>query len=156
MSGSGDEVQLVLFRVGPQTFALNIFQVERILRYQEPTPLPGAPAFLEGVFPHAGRSIPLVDLRKRFGESARVRDDTRVILLADEEVGLVVDAVQAVRKLAAEAIAPASSLLQGLAAECVQATVVADAQTVILLAPSRLLSSTEQIALRDLLAEAPE
>jgi purine-binding chemotaxis protein CheW len=154
MTESGDEIQLVIFRVGSQAFALNIFQVERILRYQEPTPLPGAPPFLEGVFPLGERTIPLIDLRKRFDLPARVRDDTRVILLAEEGVGVVVDTVVAVRKVPADAVMPPSPLLQGLAAACVHATVVADDRTVVLLAPSRLLSSTERIALRDLLAEA--
>ena len=44
--------------------------------------------------------------------------------------------------------------LPGLAAECVQATVVADGRTIVLLAATRLLSTTEQIALRDLQVEA--
>jgi purine-binding chemotaxis protein CheW len=153
---SGDEVQIVVFRVGPQAFALNIFQVERVLRYQEATPLPGAPPFLEGVFPHDDRSVPLVDLRKRFGEPARVRDDTRVIVLGQDDggFGIAVDAVLAVRKVAAEEIQPPSPMLTGLAAECVRATIVADGRTIVLLAAGRLLSTTEQIALRDLQAEA--
>jgi len=153
---SGDEVQLVIFRVGSQAFALNIFQVERVLRYQEATPVPGAPPFLVGVFPHGDRTIPLVDLRTRFGEPARVRDDTRVIVLGQDAggVGIVVDAVLAVRKVAAEAIVPPSPLLRGLAAECVQATVAADGRTIVLLAAGRLLTTTEQVALRDLLVEA--
>lgn len=154
---SGDEVQLVIFRVGSQAFALNIFQVERVLRYQEATPVPGAPPFLDGVFPHGDRTIPLVDLRKRFGEPARVRDDTRVIVLSQDDggVGIVVDAVLAVQKVAAEEIVPPSPLLRGLAAECVQATVTADRRTIVLLAAGRLLTTTEQVALRDLLVEAP-
>jgi chemotaxis signal transduction protein len=96
-----------------------------------------------------------VDLRKRFGEPARVRDETRVIVLTEEAggVGLGVDAVLAVRKVAAADVAAPSPLLQGLAAECVQATTVADGRTIVLLAPQRLLSSTEQIALRELLTE---
>jgi purine-binding chemotaxis protein CheW len=153
---AGDEVQLVIFRVGSQMFALNIFQVERVLRYQDATPVPGAPPFLEGVFSHGNRSIPLVDLRTRFGEPARVRDETRVIVLGQDDgaVGIVVDAVLAVRKVAAETIVPPPPVLRGLAAECVQATVVADGRTIVLLAAGRLLTSTEQIALRDLLAEA--
>lgn len=155
---AGDEVQLVLFRIGPQTFALNIFQVERIVRYQEPTPLPGAPAFLEGVFAYGDRSVPLLDLRKRFDEPARVRDETRIIILTDDAggAGTVVDAVTSVRKVPAADITPPSTLLQGLAAACVQATVVVDKRTVVLLAPQRLLSSTERIALSDLLAEAAD
>lgn len=154
MTESGDEIQLVVFRVGSQAFALNIFDVERILRYQEPTPLPGAPPFLEGVFALGERSLPLVDLRRRFEAAARVREETRVILLAEDGVGIVVDAVLAVRKVPASAVVPPSPLLQGLAAECVQATVGIDGRTVVLLAPQRLLTSTERIALGDLLAEA--
>jgi purine-binding chemotaxis protein CheW len=153
---SGDEIQFVIFRVGSQAFALNIFQVERVLRYQEATPLPGAPPFLEGVFAYGDRPIPLVDLRKRFAEPARIRDETRVIVLGQDEgsLGIVVDAVLAVRKVAAAEIVPPSPALRGLAAECVQATIVADGRTIVVLAAGRLLTTTEQIALRDLLAEA--
>jgi len=153
---SGDEIQLVVFRVGSQAFALNIFEVERVLRYQEATPLPGAPPFLEGVFAYGDRTVPLVDLRTRFGEPARVRDETRVIVLAQDDgaVGIAVDAVLAVRKVAADDVIPPSPALRGLAAECVQATIVAEGRTIVLLAAGRLLTTTEQIALRDLLAEA--
>jgi len=101
------------------------------------------------------RIIPLIDLRTWFDVPARVRVDTRIVLRAEEGVGIVVDAVLAVRKVPADTVVPPSPLLQGLAAACVHATVVADDRTVVLLAPSRLLSSTERIALSDLLAEAP-
>src|SRR5207302_882301 len=40
-----DDVQLVTFKVAGQDFAFNIFQVERILRYEAPAPLPKAPDF---------------------------------------------------------------------------------------------------------------
>src|SRR6266849_2860086 len=73
----GDDVQLVTFKVGGQDFAFNIFQVERILRYEAPAPLPKAPEFLEGVLQYQGGAIPLVDLRKRLGAAARHREGTR-------------------------------------------------------------------------------
>ena len=153
---TGDEVQLVVFRVGSQPFAVNIFQVERVLRYQEPTPLPNAPAFLEGVFPHGDRAVPLVDLRRRLGLPAQIREDTRVMILALDigPVGIAVDAVLAVRKVPAGAIAPPGSLVKGLAAEFIQGVVVADGRTIVILAPARLLNSTEQVTLRDLMVEA--
>lgn len=154
---AGDEVQLVVFRVGSQPFAVNIFQVERVLRYQEPTPLPNAPAFLEGIFPHGNRAIPLIDLRRRLGLPAPVREDTRVVILALDvgPVGVVVDAVLSVRKVGAAAIAPPGPLVRGLAAEFIQGVVVMDSRSVVILAPSRLLTSTEQVTLRDLAVEAP-
>ncbi|MDH3497513.1 MAG: chemotaxis protein CheW [Gemmatimonadota bacterium] len=153
---TGDEVQLVLFRVGSQSFALTIFQVERVLRYQEPTPLPNAPAFLEGVFPYGDRAVPLVDLRRRLGVPAPVRDETRVIVVQLDVglVGLAVDAVLTVRKVAAGAITPPTPLVQGLAAEFIHGLVVVDTRTVVVLAVSRLLTSQEQVALRDLTVEA--
>jgi purine-binding chemotaxis protein CheW len=153
---TGDDVQLVVFRVGSQAFAVNIFEAERILRYQEPTPLPGCPAFLEGVFPFGEHVIPLIDLRKRLGVPAPVRDETRVVVLGLEvgPVGVVVDAVLAVRKVPAAAITPPSGLVKGLAAEYVHGITVVDGRTVVILAAGRLFSSTEQISLRDLLVEA--
>jgi purine-binding chemotaxis protein CheW len=153
---TGDEVQLVVFRVGSQAFAVNIFQAERVLRYQEPTPLPDAPAFLEGVFPFGEQVIPLVDLRKRLEVAAPVRDETRVVVLSLDvgPVGVVVDAVLAVRKVPADAISPPSTLVKGLAAEFISGIVVLEGRTVVILAAARLLSSTEQVSLRDFLVEA--
>jgi purine-binding chemotaxis protein CheW len=153
---AGDEVQLVVFRVGSQPFAVNIFQVERVLRYQEPTPLPNAPAFLEGIFPHGNRAVPLVDLRRRLGLPAPVREDTRVVILTLDvgPVGMVVDAVLSVRKVSAAAIAPPGPLVRGLAAAFIQGVVVVDGRSVVILAPSKLLTSTEQLTLKDLTVEA--
>ena len=37
---AADEIQLVTFRVGPQELALDILQIERILRYTSPARLP--------------------------------------------------------------------------------------------------------------------
>src|SRR5213076_2355749 len=73
---AGDDVQLVTFKVAGQDFAFSIFQVERILRYEAPAPLPKAPDFLEGVLPYQGAAIPLVDLRKRVGVPAPHREET--------------------------------------------------------------------------------
>ena len=41
---TGDDVQLVAFRLAGQEFAFNIFQVERILRHEAAAPLPKAKA----------------------------------------------------------------------------------------------------------------
>ena len=45
---TGDDVQVVTFRVGRQEFAFDILQVERILRYSPPSPLPKAPRVSRG------------------------------------------------------------------------------------------------------------
>ncbi len=145
----GDDVQLVTFKVGGQEFAFNIFQVERILRYEAPSPLPKAPDFLEGVLQYQGTAIPLIDLRKRLGVAAPLREETRTIVFEWDggKIGVVVDAVMEVMQVAASEIAPPPSLVKGLAAEYINGLVVKDGRTIIVLNTGRLLSSTEKLAL---------
>lgn len=146
---AGDDVQLVTFKVAGQDFAFNIFQVERILRYEAPAPLPKAPDFLEGVLQYQGVAIPLVDLRKRLGVPAPHREETRSVILEWEggKLGVVVDAVTEVRQVAAEQITAPPAIVKGLAAAYITGLVVTDGRTIIVLNTARLLSSQEKVAL---------
>src|SRR5437763_14237103 len=114
-----DDVQFFTFKVADQYFAFNIFQVERILRYEAPAPLPKAPDFLEGVLPYQGAAIPLVDLRKRLGVPAPHREETRSVILEWEggKLGVVVDAVTEVRQVAAEQITAPPGIVKTMEAE---------------------------------------
>ena len=146
----GDEVQLVTFKVGGQDFAFNIFQVERILRYEAPAPLPKAPEFLEGVVRYAGGAVPLVDLRKRLGITAPLREDTRTIILEFEggKIGIIVDAVTEVLQVAAQSVTPPPGIVKGLAADYISGLVVQNGRTIIVLNTNKLLTSQEKLALQ--------
>ena len=150
---NGDNVQVVVFRVGGQEFAFDIFHVLRILEYQAPAPLPKAPPFLEGVLTVQGAVVPVIDLRSRF-ELGRVdrTDQTRVMVLDCEgqQIGAVVDAVVAVTRVAVSRIAPPPPVVRGLAAEYVQGIITLPERTIILLQTARLLTSSERIVLEDL------
>lgn len=147
----GDDVQLVTFKVGGQEFAFNIFQVERILRYEAPAPLPKAPEFLEGVVQYQGVAVPLVDLRKRLNTAAPLRDDTRTVILEFEggKIGVVVDAVTEVLQVAAQAITPPPGIVKGLAAEYIAGLVVQNGRTIVVLNTNKLLNAKEKLLLRD-------
>ena len=155
MAEGGDEIQLVVFRVAGGEFAFNIFQVERVLRYQPPEPLPSAPAFLEGVLPYGDGVVPVIDLRKRTGVAAEVGGETRVVVVELEHgrVGVVVDAVREVLRVPAERVAPPPPLVRGLAAQYIAGIVRLAQRTVVVLAASQLLASKERIALKALLVE---
>lgn len=154
---AGDDVQLVTFKVAGQDFAFNIFQVERILRYETPAPLPQAPEFLEGVLQYQGTAVPLVDLRKRLGVPAPHREETRNVILEWEggKLGVVVDAVTEVLQVAAERITSPPGIVKGLAAEYITGLVVTDGRTIIVVNTARLLSSTEKLALETALEHRP-
>ena len=97
----GDDIQVVTFRVGGQEFAFDILQVERILRYTAPSPLPKAPDFLEGVMPYGDGAVPVLDLRKRFELEASIREETRLMILELEKqrVAVLVDEVREVMRV---------------------------------------------------------
>ena len=152
---AGDDIQLVAFKVAGQDFAFNIFQVERILRYEAPAPLPKAPDFLEGVLRYQGVAVPLVDLRKRLGVAAPLREETRTVILEWEggKLGVVVDAVTEVLQVAAPEITSPPRIVKGLAAEYIAGLVVKDGRTIIVLNTARLLTSQEKVALETVVKE---
>lgn len=146
----GDDIQVVVFRVGGQEFAFNVFQVQRILRHQPPAPLPKAPPFLEGVIRVQDAVVPVIDMRKRFElAEAPLREETRVVVVECDAlvVAIVVDAVREVLRVDASAVTAPPSVVRGLAAEYIQGIITHGARTIILLQTSRLLTSAERIAL---------
>src|SRR5258705_374566 len=140
---SGDDVQLVTFKVGGQDFAFNIFQVERILRYEAPAPLPKAPEFLEGVLQYQGGAIPLVDLRKRLGAAAPLREDTRTVILEIDggKIGMIVDTATGAIQVAGQAVTPPPGIVKGLAAEYISGLVVQNGRTIVGLNTNKLLNA---------------
>lgn len=69
---SADQMETwVLFVVDEQTYALQLSEVERIVRAVEVKRLPEVPAHIRGVVNVQGRVLPVVDLRTRFGERPR-------------------------------------------------------------------------------------
>jgi purine-binding chemotaxis protein CheW len=146
---TGDDVQLVIFKVGRQEFAFDILQVERILRYTAPSPLPKAPQFLEGVLPYEGSAVPVIDLRKRFELDASIREETRLMVLELEaqRVAVVVDEVREVMRIDSTAIAAPGPMVSGLAAVYIGGIITQSERTIIILNSRKLLSSTERLAL---------
>jgi purine-binding chemotaxis protein CheW len=146
---TADELQFVTFRVGSQEFALNIFQVERILRYTKPATLPKAPDYLEGVVPYAGGIVPVIDLRKRLNVEARLREETRLMVLELEgqRVAVLVDQVLEVLRVDTRTITAPPPMVRGLAAGYISGIIARPGRTIVVLNAGRLFSSTERLAL---------
>jgi purine-binding chemotaxis protein CheW len=149
---TGDDIQVVTFRVGRQEFAFDILQVERILRYAAPSPLPKAPQFLEGVMPYGGGAVPVIDLRKRFELDAAIREETRLMVLELEtqRVAVLVDEVREVMRVDTTTIAAPGPMVSGLAAAYISGIITRPGRTIIILNARKLLSSTERLALDQL------
>jgi purine-binding chemotaxis protein CheW len=103
------ELQVVGFRIGNETYGVRIGAVREIVRVPEITAVPSAPEMIEGVINLRGKIIPVMDLRKRFGQSDIQPDKKNRILVVELEkklVGLIVNAASEVLKIAPSEIEP--------------------------------------------------
>jgi purine-binding chemotaxis protein CheW len=103
------DLQIVGFRVGSETFGVPIESVHEIVRMMDITSVPDAPAYIEGVINLRGKIIPVIDLRKRFGEKEIKSSKKNRILVAEvgtKMVGLVVDSASEVLKMPPSDIDP--------------------------------------------------
>ena len=107
-------VELVVFTLHGQSFALRLGAVERIVRVAQITSLPSAPAIVLGVVNIQGRVVPVVDLCKRFGLPARdieLSDHLIVARTLRRPVALLVAAVKGVIDCLPSQLAPGGDSL---------------------------------------------
>ena len=96
------ELQVVGFRIGRETFGLPIALVREIVRVPEITSVPNAPEYIEGVINLRGRIIPVVDMRKRFGEEVTLPSKKNRIVVVELEarlIGLLVNSASEVLRI---------------------------------------------------------
>ena len=109
----GKRVEYLAFGLAGETYAVAIQLVAEILRPLPITEVPRAPETVLGVVSVRGKLVTVIDLRRRFNLPPATIDRRSRILLTDahnEQVGLLVDDVQQVWRLASEEIEPASVL----------------------------------------------
>jgi purine-binding chemotaxis protein CheW len=105
-----DTVQIVGFILGDGHYGLDIMGVEEIIRMLDITPVPRAPAFVEGIINLRGRIIPVVDLRKRLHMTPLPHSgNTRIVVMKVDErrLGFIVDKVEEVMDIAVHTIGDA-------------------------------------------------
>lgn len=95
------DLQVVGFRIGNETYGVRTSAVREIVRVPEITAVPSAPDIIEGVINLRGKIIPVMDLRKRFGQVYTVADKKNRILVVEIDnklIGLIVNAASEVLK----------------------------------------------------------
>jgi purine-binding chemotaxis protein CheW len=101
--------EFLTFRLGAESYGIEILKVQEIRGYETPTAIANAPAFIKGVINLRGVIVPVLDLRIKFKLPQANYDDFTVVIIlniAGRVVGVVVDAVSDVLTLAVEAIRP--------------------------------------------------
>jgi purine-binding chemotaxis protein CheW len=105
--------QYLTFKLGDETFALDVAEVREILDFTTVTKVPRTPSFMRGVINLRGSVVPVMDLRLKFGMSATQQTVDSCIIVVEMTmegdsivIGVLADAVQEVIDLEPEQIEP--------------------------------------------------
>ncbi len=135
--------QLLPFKLGEETYALELTEIQEVVENRSVYPLPSAPDMVAGAIGFHGRIIPVVDLSILLGFPTGPRSE-RLIVLTDDNgpVALAVDRLLPVLNV---------DLLQGILtqsnseADCIRAVLNWQEEMISLLDLAQLQKTVEQL-----------
>jgi purine-binding chemotaxis protein CheW len=145
-----DSWQYLTFRLGDESFGIDVLKVREILDLVEVTKVPRSPEYMLGVINLRGSVVPVVDLRKRFGIECgeRTKDNCIIVLeinFGDElvKVGIVGDMVEEVIDLTSDQVEPPPKLGTQLQADFIVGMGKQGEDFIILLDIDKIFSADE-------------
>jgi purine-binding chemotaxis protein CheW len=136
----------ILFELAGTTYGLSSRVIQQMEMVEHITPVPNAPAFVEGVVFSRGQVVPAVNLRRRFGFE-KVPHDLRTRLLvvahAGRSVGLLVDTAREFVAVPADAIQSPPEALSGTSGKYVQSIAKLGERLVLILDVDEILNFTQ-------------
>jgi purine-binding chemotaxis protein CheW len=103
-------MQVVSFKLGDETYGIEITKIREIILVGEITQIPETPAYVKGLINLRSTVIPVIDLRSRFSlAAAELTAESRIMVLhvGSRTIGIVVDSVNEVLRVTGEQISPA-------------------------------------------------
>jgi len=157
LAATADSMQLVSFNMGEETYGIEITKIREIILMGQITQVPETPHYIKGLINLRSTVIPVIDLRARFGlAESETTDDSRIMVLnvGDRTIGIVVDAVSEVLRVAGDQISPAPPTVASLGNEYMTGLVRLDEQLLILLDVDKLFGEEETAAIDEASAGA--
>lgn len=87
--------EVAAFKINNEEFALEIQDVQEIIKYTDVTAIPEAPKFIDGLINLRGVVIPIISLPQRLGFEKQITSKSKILIcdLNSEKIGLFVDDV---------------------------------------------------------------
>ena len=138
--------EVLVFVLGSEEYGVDILKVQEIRGYEKVTPIPSAPDYLKGVVNLRGIIVPVIDLRVKFGMANPAYDAFTVVVIlriAERVIGIVVDGVSDVIRLAPGDVKAAPQLGSMVDASYLAGLATRDERMILLVDIEKLLSAGE-------------
>lgn len=140
--------QYLTFKLADEEYGVDILRVQEIKGWDGVTPMPNMPEHILGVINLRGTVVPIIDLRAHFEmEAIAFMAKTVVIVVRvndaennERTVGIVVDAVSEVHKIAKADLNPAPDFGGACNAEFIKGLATQDDSMIIMLDIDRLIN----------------
>jgi purine-binding chemotaxis protein CheW len=142
-------VHLVCFRIGKETYGVDISTVREIVRVEEITRVPGTPEFMLGVVNLRGRILSVVDLGHRLGLTPSTVTGSSRILVAQLDgvtVGFLVDAATAVARISGDQVEPPPVFTGSIDVDYLEGVAKSKNELIIILNLNKVLGSGQVAA----------
>jgi purine-binding chemotaxis protein CheW len=149
-SGHTGSMQLVSFKLGGETFGIEITKIREIILVGEITHIPETPSYVKGLINLRSTVIPVIDLRSRFSlAESELTADSRIMVLhvGSRTIGIMVDSVNEVLRVGREQISPAPPTVASAGNDYMTGLVRLKEDLLILLDVDRLFGGEEAEAL---------
>lgn len=147
---TGDSLHLVSFLLNREEYALDISQVQEIIKLSGWTRVPNAPRHVKGVINLRGRIIPVVDAKLKMGLHETPLDgrDARIIIVeaGGRVVGMAVDSVNQVLRLPSDVVEPPPDTVTGADDGYIKGVGKLSGRIIILLNVEKVLGKDEKAA----------
>jgi purine-binding chemotaxis protein CheW len=141
------ELRLIAFRLGTETFVIDIMAVRQIMPWTGSTPVPAAPSFIEGVIVVRNEVIPVIDLHSRLYQSAETTTAQPLVLVCYTTAGIVglkVDQVRRIITVSSDALLPAPAIVGRIRGDLLIAIIQVEQEVFLLLDLDQILTADEQ------------
>ncbi len=146
--------QYLTFMLAGETYAMGILAIKEIIEYGNLTIVPRMPGFIRGVINLRGAVVPVIDLSARFGKQlTKVTRRTCIVIIevagehGQQDMGVMVDAVNAVLDILPQDIEPAPSFGASIRADFISGMGKVDGNFVIILEMRQVLDINDLSAL---------
>lgn len=150
-------LQLVSFRLAEEEYGIEITKIREIILITQITQIPQTPHYVRGLINLRSTVIPVIDLRARFGlPEGDTTDSSRIMVLnvGTKTIGIVVDAVNEVLRVAQGQISPPPPTVAGLGREYLTGLVKLEDRLLILLDVEKIFGEEEAEMLEQSAADA--